>query len=86
MCTADSLGGLAYLGPAVEQLQRLDVSNNPMLRLHPGSESACQLSKGMHQHVFACTFCTCNIAQRLYMYIPGKNWLDQSVTSLLASG
>ena len=57
MCTADSLGGLAYLGSAVEQLQRLDVSNNPMLRLHPGSESACQLSNAMHQHVYACALC-----------------------------
>lgn len=67
MCTADSLGGLAYLGSAVEQLQRLDVSNNPMLRLHPGSESACQLSNAMHSMCMLAPSVqhTCDLAQRL---------------------
>jgi len=35
---ADALGWLAYLRPATEQLQRLDISNNPLLRLNSCSK------------------------------------------------
>ena len=35
---ADALGWLAYLRPATEQLQRLDISNNSLLRLNSCSK------------------------------------------------
>ena len=35
---ADALGWLAYLRPAAEQLQRLDISDNPLLRLNSCSK------------------------------------------------
>ena len=35
---ADALGWLSYLRPATEQLQRLDLSRNPLLKLSSASE------------------------------------------------
>lgn len=35
---ADAFGWLSYLRPATEQLQRLDMSQNPLLRLSTASE------------------------------------------------
>lgn len=44
---ADALGWLSYLRPATDQLQRLDLSHNPLLSLSTAS-------KGKHMHYGDC--------------------------------